>query len=257
MYPVIFKIGRFTIQGYGLMIGIGVIAALAMALYRAKKRGLNEDHIFDIAIYGVIGGIIGAKLMFIIVEVPYIIKNPILIKDFILGGFVVYGGILGGALTAFIYCKRKRIEFIKYFDFLSPSIALAQGFGRFGCFLAGCCYGKVTTGPFGVNFKNSFIAPHDIKLHPTQIYSSLGDFAIALILLYYGSREREDGRIGGLYLILYSIGRFFLEFLRDDPRGSVGILSTSQFICIFVLALGIGIFNMRKIKSVLFHKSTV
>lgn len=257
MYPEILKIGKFTIQGYGLMIGLGIIAAILLALYRANKEGLSEDHILDIAIYGVLGGIIGAKLLFIIVEAQYIIKNPILIKDFILGGFVLYGGIIGGSFTAFLYCKKKGLAFLKYFDFLAPSIALAQGFGRLGCFLAGCCYGKTTTGFLGVNFKNSFIAPHNVKLHPTQVYSSLGDFLIAAVLLYYGSKEREDGKVGGLYLILYSIGRFFIEFLRDDPRGKVGSLSTSQFICIFVFILGVGLFNMKKIIKDLFRNSTV
>lgn len=257
MFPELLKLGRFTVQGYGLMLGIGIIFAILLALYRAKGGNFNKDNILDIAIYGVIGGVIGAKLLFIIVEVPHIIKNPVLFKDFLTGGFVIYGGIIGGVLAAYIYCRKKKLQFIKHFDFLVPSLALAQGFGRIGCFLAGCCYGKETHGIFGVEFNNSFIAPHNVRLYPTQIISSLGDFLIAGILIWYASREREDGKVSGLYLILYSIGRFLIEFLRDDPRGSVGILSTSQFICIFVLILGIILLNMKKIKVFLTNRSTV
>jgi phosphatidylglycerol:prolipoprotein diacylglycerol transferase len=257
MLPELFKIGNITIQGYGTMISIGIVAAILLGIYRGKKRGMNTDVIFDIAIYGVIGGVIGGKLLFILTDLPYIIKNPVVLKDMLSAGFVLYGSIIGGALGVYILLKRKNMSFIKYFDLLAPSVALAQGFGRIGCFLAGCCYGKPTNGPFGVVFKNSTYAPTDIHIHPTQIYSSIGDFAIAGILILFASRPRKDGQVGGLYMILYSIGRFLIEFLRDDPRGNVGILSTSQFICIFILIGGIIVYIQEKIKAPASHHEKV
>lgn len=257
MFPELLKIGTFSIKGYGLMISLGIIAAILLARYRGRKRGMNIDVILDIAIYGVIGGVIGGKLLYILTELPYIIKNPVVLKDMLTGGFVLYGSIIGGALGAYIFLRTKKMSFIKYFDLLAPSIALAQGFGRIGCFLAGCCYGKPTDGPFGVVFKDSPFALNDIRIHPTQIYSSIGDFAIAGLLILFASKQRKDGQVGGLYMILYSIGRFFIEFLRDDPRGNVGIFSTSQFICIFILIGGIILYILEKIKAPASHHEKV
>lgn len=253
MYPELLKIGRFTIYSYGFMMALGIISAILLSLYRGKKRGFNTDYIIDIALYGIIGGLIGAKLLYFITEAPYILKNPAVLKDMLTGGFVLYGAIIGGALAGLIYCRIKKISFLKHFDLMAPAIAVAQGLGRIGCFFAGCCYGKETTGAFSIVFKNSNYAPNNVKLYPTQLMSSAGDFLIAGLLLIFASKERFDGQTAGLYMILYSIGRFFIEFLRDDPRGKIGILSTSQFICIFVLIGGIIIYNMHRMKSPASH----
>ena len=113
--------------------------------------------------------------------------------------------------------------------------------------MAGCCYGAETTLPIGVEFPEGSLAPAGIHVHPTQIYSSVFDFLLGFFLLYYSKGERQRGKVMGLYLIIYSVGRFLVEFLRNDPRGSIGVLSTSQFIAIFTLALGISIFYSFKI----------
>lgn len=249
MHPILFNIGNITIYTYGFMMAIGIISAIFITVYRGKKIGIDSDTIFDLAIYGVISGILGAKLLFIIAEAPYIFKNPAVLKDMITGGFVVYGGIIGGVLAGYIFCRVRKIDFLTLFDLVAPSIALAQGFGRIGCFSAGCCYGRETTSPFGVVFHNSPFAPNGVRLIPTQLISSLGDFIIAVILFYFATKEHKKGQVAALYMILYSIGRFFVEFLRDDPRGNVFFLSTSQFICIFVFIAGIVIYNRDRFKK--------
>ena len=120
-----------------------------------------------------------------------------------------------------------------------PSVALAQGFGRIGCFLAGCCYGRETDSIFSVTFRNSDFAPNHVALIPTQIYSSLLDFLHCLVLLMIAGKQKKDGQVAACYLIFYSLGRFVLEFFRGDlVRGSVGVLSTSQFISLFTGAAG-------------------
>ena len=119
-----------------------------------------------------------------------------------------------------------------------PSVAITQGFGRIGCFLAGCCYGRRTDSAFGVTFHHSDFAPNDVKLIPTQLISSAGLFILAIILINYLLRSKRSGATGALYMILYSIGRFLIEFLRGDNRGEVAFLSTSQFISLFILCLG-------------------
>jgi phosphatidylglycerol:prolipoprotein diacylglycerol transferase len=246
MYNDILTIGRFTIHGYGLMIGIGVVCAILVAQVRAKRKGLSADALYSIALLALIFGFVGAKLLFCLVELKAIIADPMLILSG--NGFILYGGIIGGIIAVMIYCRIKKISFLRYFDLAAPSIALAQGFGRIGCFLAGCCYGRETGSSFCVVFTSSQYAPNGVKLIPTQLISSAGDFLIALILLLYASRDRKIGKTGGLYLILYSFGRSAVEFLRADYRGSVGPLSTSQFISIFILILGVLLFFLGRIR---------
>jgi phosphatidylglycerol---prolipoprotein diacylglyceryl transferase len=239
------KIGPITVHGYGLMIAIGVIAAYLTAEYRAKKKGLNHEKILDLTIWCAVGGILGAKLLYCLVMIKDLIADP---KSILLSqdGFVVYGGIIGGILSGFIFCKKYKLEFIKYFDLVMPSIALAQGFGRIGCVFAGCCYGLETKGPFGIIFPESSFAPAGIPLIPTQIISSGLNFIHFFVLILLAKHVKRDGQIAGFYLIFYSVGRFILEFFRGDiARGSVGSLSTSQFISIFLFVIGCGIVIIR------------
>ena len=237
MYNEILTIGSFTIHGYGLMIGLGVLAALLLGDYRAKKLGLESDHIYGMTFFTVILGFLAAKILFIITQWKAFVEAPL---TFLSGsGFVVYGGIIGGAITIYGFCKLKKISVLEYLDLMIPSVALAQAFGRIGCFLAGCCYGRETDSCIGVIFTNSDFAPNGVKLLPTQLIMSAGDLFIMTVLLWYASKKPFKGRVSALYLILYSIGRFFVEFLRNDDRGKVGSLSTSQFIAIFILFIGI------------------
>lgn len=240
----LFSIGKFTIHGYGLMIAIGIICCVLLATYRAKKYNLSEEAIVDIALWGVACGFLGAKLLYIIVEFKDFVKDPI---HFIgSSGFVVYGGIIAGVLSAIIYCKVKRLSFLKYFDLAAPSISIAQGFGRIGCFLAGCCYGRETTSFLGVVFPENSMAPAGVKLLPTQLFSSVGDFVITAILLWYYKKNEKDGNVGALYMVIYGIGRFLIEFLRSDERGGIGKLSTSQWISIVIVAGGMALFAWNK-----------
>lgn len=244
MYNNLFSIGPVTIHGYGLMIAIGILCALFVAESRAKRRNLNVDLVYGLGLAVLIFGYVGAKLLFCIVELDSIIASPKLILSG--DGFVVYGGIIGGILAAMLYCRVKKVSFLKYFDLLAPSVALAQGFGRIGCFLAGCCYGRETASPIGIIFHNSLFAPNDVRLLPTQLFSSAGDFLIAAVLIVFASRPRRGGKVGALYLMLYGAGRFVIEFFRDDYRGSVGVLSTSQFISLIILAIGIALFFINR-----------
>lgn len=230
-------IGPVTVHGYGLMIGIGVLLCIYMGMTRAKKYGLQDEAVLDIALSGLAAGFLGAKLLFVIVEWQTFLTDPMSV----LGseGFVVYGGIMGGVAGAMIYCRIKKLVFLEYFDLCVASVALAQGFGRIGCFLAGCCYGRETDSAFGVIFPAGSIAPAGVRLLPTQLISSAGNFLIMAVLLWHYKRKKHTGDTGFLYMLLYGIGRFLLEFLRNDARGGVGVLSTSQFISVFIVAAAV------------------
>lgn len=237
MYNNILTIGPVTIHSYGVLIVIGIFAALFIGEARARRRGLDPDEIYNLTICCAILGFLGAKLMFCIVEWREFLRNPLsLMKS---NGFVVYGGIIVGVLAGYLWCRLRKLVFLDYFDIVLPSVAVAQGFGRLGCFMAGCCYGRETDSVFGVVFHNSDYAPNGVRLIPTQLISAAGMFVIAGLLFWYAQKPRKRGTVGFLYLILYSAGRFCVEFLRNDHRGEIGILSTSQFISIFIFALGI------------------
>ena len=128
----LFSVGPFTVHGYGLMIGIGVLCCIFMGMRRAKKYGMSEDAVIDIALFGLLAGFLGAKVLYVIVEFEAFVRDPLSV----LGseGFVVYGGISAGVAAAIVYCRIKKHVFLEYFDLLAPCIALAQGFGRMGCF---------------------------------------------------------------------------------------------------------------------------
>ncbi len=234
-------IGPVTIYGYGLMIAIGVIAAYTVAEFRAKKKGLNHELIFNLTIWCLIGGILGAKLLFLITELKDILADPSLLLD-VSHGFVVFGGIIGGIFSGYLYTRIKKLNFLQYFDLVMPSIALAQGFGRIGCLLAGCCYGEETTSSFHLVFRESDFAPNGVALIPTQPISSILDFLNFFTLISISKRTKADGQVAGFYLVFYSAGRFVLEFFRGDlERGQIGSLSTSQFIAIFTFLIGLAI----------------
>lgn len=233
-------IGPLTVYGYGFMIAMGVLAAWFVAEQRARRLHLAYEHIFYLVVWCAVGGFASAKILFWITNWKEFLQNP---REIIGSeGFVVYGGIIGGILVGWLYCTIKKLKFLTYFDLMMPSIALAQGFGRIGCLLAGCCYGKETTGPLAITFTDSAFAPNHVPLIPTQIYSSILDFAHFFLLLYVAKHKKADGQVAGCYLICYSIGRFVIEMFRGDiERGNVGIFSTSQFISLFILIIGIGL----------------
>ena len=244
MKPVLLSFGKLHVYAYGMMIAIGIIAAIYYMEKRAPKYGMDSDSAFSMALCAAISGIVGAKVLYLITVLPQLLADPSAITMYLSSGFVVFGGIIGGILSCMLYARHKKWDFIKYFDLFMPSIAMAQGFGRIGCFMAGCCYGRQTDSCFSVTFPTDPFsqAPAGIALIPTQLISSCLNFINCILLSIYARHSKKDGRVGALYLILYSIGRFIIEFYRGDDRGAIGFLSTSQFIALLGFAVGIIIF---------------
>ena len=264
MHPVFFQMGGIVGYSYGLMIGIGALLAIFVSEWRAKRRGLDGELVFSAAVWGLLAGLLGAKLTFIISNIKLLFTNP----SYVLGtnGFTVYGGVVLGIIVGGLIVKRKKVDVPVYLDLVIPQIALAQGFGRIGCFLAGCCYGKPTDSHFGVVFPVEAIAPSGIPLIPTQLISAAGDFLIFAILLllsnfatdYLKVRKGEEElldkdavtkklrffqplSISGMYLILYGIGRFAIEFLRSDPRRTALGLTSNQYVSIVFVIAGLAL----------------
>ncbi|MEG2093821.1 MAG: prolipoprotein diacylglyceryl transferase [Lachnospiraceae bacterium] len=231
-------IGPLTLHMYGIMIAVGYMSAFLISEKRAKKQGLNPDILYGIFWCAVLGGALGSKILYYLVHIKQVIQDPSMILNF-QNGWVVYGGIIGGVVSSWVYCHYKKVNCLHYLDLVLPAVAFAQGCGRIGCFFAGCCYGRETESLLGITYWQSNFAPNGVKLIPTQIYSSIGDFGIAFLLMAYAKRKPKSGRVAAVYCILYSIGRFFIEMLRNDYRGEIGFLSTSQLISVLILAVGI------------------
>ncbi len=241
MLPKLFSIGPFTVYSYGLMTAIGILLAIWLGEYQVKKTKLAEEgFLIGMGIACVIGGYASSKLLFWITILPQIIENPAVMLD-LSSGYVVIGGLIGGVLTGYLYCRWKKTDFWKVFDLVIPYVALAQCLGRIGCFLAGCCYGYPTEGACGVAFHNSMYAPVGVKLFPIQLVSAgLNMLNFLFLYLLWKKSSRKTGITGAAFIVTYSVGRFFLEFFRGDlERGTVGALSTSQFLSIFTLLAGL------------------
>jgi phosphatidylglycerol:prolipoprotein diacylglycerol transferase len=245
MYPEIFRIGNFPINTYGVFLALAFLCAILIAVRLARRDGLPSEKIYDLCLWMLLAGLIGSKILMLFTEPEYR-DNPsqFLSLDFLRSGGVFYGGLLGAVLAGYFLMKRYKLPWWKTADACAPGIAVANFFGRQGCFAAGCCWGKPTTLPWGVKFteKGHEITgvPIDAYLHPTQLYESFAMLLVFFFLLWLHKRKRFDGQVILAYALLYSIIRFAIEFVRDDPRGDVfGLtsltgLSTSQLISLVI-----------------------
>ncbi len=238
MHVDLFTIGRVTVHSYGMMIAIGIILAVVLAIVRSKRVGLKPDEAINIAIIIVVFGFVGAKILYILENFREFLERPLSVIGS--SGFVVYGGIVIGLFSVLVYCRWiRKISFLRYVDLYFPFVALGQGFGRIGCFLAGCCYGKETTAWWGVVFPEGSFAPAGVPLIPTQLISAIGDFIICLVLLWFSRKAKKVGDVTALYMLLYGTGRFFIEFLRQNEQGGIGPVTTAQLFSIVFWAVGI------------------
>jgi len=239
MYPILIEFGFFKIFTYGLLVATGFLVAILLASSRAEKEGLDSQKVLDLCFYVMVSALLVARLLYVIVEYRYFLDSPLEIFKFWKGGLVFYGGLILGVLISLWYLKRNQMPMWKTADLLAPSIALGQSIGRWGCFFAGCCYGKKTDVAWGITFTDPrSLAPLEISLHPTQVYLSLNAVFIFIFLMWLSKRKVFDGQILWSYGILYSIGRFAIEYFRGDDRGFPveQVLSTSQFVGVFIFS---------------------
>jgi phosphatidylglycerol:prolipoprotein diacylglycerol transferase len=232
MYPRLLELGPITVYTYGVLLAAAYLLGLKFAMMRAKARGLDSVRVLDLGIYIIISALIGA--------------NPRELLTLARSGGVFYGGLIVAVVVALWYIRRAGLPLWTTCDVFAPGIALGHAVGRFGCFFAGCCYGKPTTLPWGIVFKDPFAAanvgtPLGVHLHPTQLYEAGAELLILGLLLATEKKGKPfAGRTFWLYILLYAISRFAIEFFRGDERGMVGMFSTSQFISILLAPLALG-----------------
>ena len=232
MYPEICQIGPFTIYSYGSMLVLAFFIGSALARSQARRQNINPGIIFNLAFIVFIWGILGARLLYVIENINYYLKNPsetIMLQH---GGLSWFGGLILGVVSGIIYLKRKNLKVYTILDLVIPFVAIAQAIGRIGCLLNGCCFGKISK--FGLYFDT-----HKLILIPTQIYSSLILIFIFIILRFLQDRPHREGNIFFTYLLLYSVKRFFIEFWRADNEVIFFRLTLFQIISIVIFCLAL------------------
>jgi phosphatidylglycerol:prolipoprotein diacylglycerol transferase len=245
MYPELFRIGSFPINTYGVFLAVAFLCAILVTVKLATRDGLPRERIYDLSLWMLLASLVGSKFLMLFTEPEYREQPLQLISlDFLRSGGVFYGGLLGAVIAGYLLMKRYKLPWWKTADACAPGIALGSFFGRQGCFAAGCCWGEPTTLPWGVKFTELGHqitgVPIDEHLHPTQLYESFAMLLVFLFLLWLHRRKRFNGQVILVYALLYSIIRFAIEFVRDDPRGDIlGLttltgLSTSQLISIVI-----------------------
>ena len=236
--------GPLSVPTYGILLVIGMLAGLWIVTRQARREGLAAETVTDLAVYAIIAGLIGAKVLLVVVEWSHYSRNPRDLFALFQSGGVFYGGLLGAIPVAFWYARRHHLDGWKTADVLAPGVAIGQAVGRLGCFMAGCCYGRPAPNlPWAVTFRDVYAnrnvgTPLDTPLHPTQIYESVACFLILGILLWMAPRKRFHGQLVLAYVFLYAVARFIVEMYRGDTiRGFVlgGRLSTSQFIAVLMV----------------------
>ena len=251
MYPILFERGDFVIHTYGLFVALGFLAAFWLMGREARRLGLEQQDFQDLGLVILVAALAGSRLFYVLVEWEYFVENPLHVFFLWKGGLVFYGGFICAALAIAWFIRAKGMPLLGTLDVAAPALALGQTLGRVGCFFAGCCYGAECDLPWAVTFTDPrSLAPQGVALHPTQLYSALSALAI-FVFLYFWLRPRQkfDGQLFGAYLVLYPAVRFAVEVLRNDPRGSLGPLSTSQALGIPLFFFGLWILTRKRSPS--------
>ena len=232
MHPFI-HLGNISLPTYGLCTMVGTVFAL-IAVFRLRKKGspLSEDNLLDALIWSIVLGFVCSKLLYFIVDPPRMPHSWSELWDLISSGLVFYGGLIGGLLGLVIVSRKTKKSLITYSDLMAPCFCLAHAGGRVGCLMAGCCYGMEYHGPCAVVLDG-------VSRLPTQIMEAVFLVILSAVLIGIFLKKPRRGTVTGLYMSVYAVWRFIIEFFRADERGAVGALSTSQFISLFIFAFGL------------------
>ena len=242
MHPEAFKVFGFTIYWYGIFAAIGFLAAFWTGSRRAARENLPKEAIMNLAPWIIFGAIIGARLLYVMTFWKDEFAGKPLYHIVTIGrsGLVYYGGLIGASLGTIIYCWKNRLPLWKVADVMAPSVALGHAFGRIGCLMTGCCYGRSCSVPWAIHFPEGH-PTHGLAVHPVQIYESALNFGFFALLMLCYRRKKFDGQIFAIYLIGYAILRAFTESFRGDYDVSPGAMTPGQSTGLIIFAIGAGL----------------
>lgn len=254
MHSELFHLGPLTFHGYGLMMALGFLAALGVWRRIVRRRDfIDARHLTSLMLWMMVCGVVGARVFHALTHWSEFSGAPWRILRVDQGGLVFYGGVLGALLGLIVFIRRNRLPALPVVDLVVTGLPLGHAFGRIGCFLHGCCFGRIWEGPGAVCFPRESIpwwhhvylellpraTEYSLPVIPTQLLSAAGNFLIFCVLYRLAVRGSRPGSVTVTYLLLYAPMRFGVEFLRDDPRAALGPLSVSQFISVLFFVAGL------------------
>ena len=244
VHPIAFKIGSLDVHWYGIFVATGFLAGLWTARRRAERQGISSDTIVDLSFWILVGALVGARTLYVITFwKDEFAGKPLL--DILLqrSGLVFYGGLIGAVTLAIIILWRKKLPLWKIGDAMAPSIALGHAFGRLGCLMTGCCFGRECAQPWAIHFPEGH-ATQGVGVHPVQLYESVLNFALYAGLEWFYRRKKFDGQVFACYLLIYAVLRAVIESFRGDyeVRLLLGVLTPGQSVSILILAAGVGFY---------------
>ncbi len=241
MIPVLLSFGPIHLYSYGLSIALGILLSFFLMSRQAVREGFpSQENVSDLLFAAVFWGFVGARVFYIAENLSYYLASPLKVFAVWEGGLIFYGGVIMGLAGFYMTVRVKKLSFWKTLDFITPYVALTHAFGRIGCFLNGCCYGKTCDLPWAVHFPE--VAG---KVHPTQLYEALFDLGLFFFLIAFRKRVKFEGQVALLYLLLYSLGRYLIEFLREPTWLWQG-LSFNQWMSILIITVVFFIFQNKK-----------
>jgi len=233
---------HITLHSYGLMIALGIVAAFYIVVKKAKRFGLNADDVSSLFIWVILAAFVGGKLFFFFEDVGKYTADPGLIPGAMGGGFVFYGSLIFSIPTIIIWLRKRKVAVRPFLDLLAFVGPVVHSFGRVGCFLAGCCHGKVCESWMGVTFShpNTLASIKDTPLYPTQLFDIAVNVIILITVIILQKKQKFDGQLFLVYLMMYGVGRSIVEVYRgDEARGFLfgGAISHSQFIALCIVVI--------------------
>ena len=250
MHPVLLKIGPISVHTYGFLVAVGFLTALSVFKRLAQSSKINVERTLDLAFWGLLVGFVGARILYVLTRWDDFMMDPLAIFKVWQGGLVFWGGPIAVIPFAIWYARKHKMPVWRLLDVLTPGLVIAHMFGRFGCLMAGCCYGKPTGTSFGIVLYSDLVERHlqGIPLHPTQLYEAVSLFLLFIGLIAVYKRRLFDGQVAITYLMAYSVIRSLIEIFRGDiVRGFVidDVISTSQFISILIFMAAAGVLMLR------------
>ena len=238
--PILAHLGPFAISWYGLAVATGILVGIWLTTREAARKGLPVEPVMDMIFWIAGGGLVGARLLYVLDRWPFYATNPLQILAIQTGGLSIMGAIVGGGLAAAVLVRRKGLPMRRFFDAAAPGMVLGQAIGRFGCLFTGDTLGRPTDGTWGIVYLNPMArAPQlGVAYQPAFFYEQLWDLLVFAILWRLRGRFKEDGRLFALYLGLYAVGKFAITFARLDPVYFWG-LQQSHFVALGLLAIAI------------------
>lgn len=245
MQPILFELGPLTIYSYGVLLAAAYLAGLWLATVRAKAAGLDSTKVLDLGIWVIIAALVGAKALLFFLDFGHFTSSWQEFTTLLRSGGVFYGGLIAAIVVCIYLLRKHRLPLWLSADLFAPGIALGYMIGRLGCLMAGCCFGRPTDVAWAITFTDPAAnlnvgTPLGVPLHPTQVYESVAGLVILLALLAFERKGRPfAGRTFWMFVMLYAVSRFAIEFFRGDDRGMIGMLSTSQFISVILFPLSL------------------